>query len=380
MNLLELTKQLISFDSITPLSNGCIEYIDALLKSYGFQTYIVKFGSSSHEVTNLYAVFGDHGPNICFAGHIDVVPTGPLDQWIYPPFKATVRDDKLYGRGAVDMKAAIGAMIIASRNFIQNNSAQSGRISFLLTSDEEGAALYGIKPMINWLKENGHQIDFCILGEPTYQKAFGDVVQIGRRGSASFLLDIIGTQGHVAYDNFDNPNAIAIKIGSELMSLKLDDGNDLFVASELNITSIDTGNYVTNIVPYKTTIRFNIRYNNLWNPQDLQEKCHGIIAKFSSNFQLSLVEKPSVPFLSDINNKHVQKFCKVVFDAIGLRPEFTTYGGASDGRFIINMCQVIEFGLASKTAHQINEHLFLQDLENLSRIYEDFLLQFFIVD
>jgi succinyl-diaminopimelate desuccinylase len=380
MDCLELTKKLISFPSITPLSSGCIEYIADLLESYGFKTYIVKFGQAAASVTNLYAVFGNQGPNICFAGHVDVVPTGPVDQWTYPPFEATIKDDKLYGRGAVDMKAAISAMIIASRDFIKSSQPASGRISFLLTSDEEGPAQYGIRPMMQWLEENGHKLDFCVLGEPTYQKTFGDVVQIGRRGSASFILDLIGVQGHVAYDNFLNPNVIAANVAQELICLKLDDAGGLLPPSSLNITSIDTGNYTTNVVPHKTTIRLNIRYNDLHNAAGLEQKIRSITKKFSSNFQLNLIEESPEPFLSDVNNKYVQKFCKTVAAALGRAPEFTTYGGASDGRFIIKMCQVVEFGLASQTAHQINEHLFLKDLENLSRIYRDFLLQFFVVD
>jgi succinyl-diaminopimelate desuccinylase len=380
MDCIELTKKLISFPSITPLSSGCIEYIADLLEDYGFKAHIVKFGRKSSQVTNLYASFGNGGPNICFAGHIDVVPTGPLDQWIYPPFEATIQGDKLYGRGAVDMKAAISAMIIASQNFIASRKLTSGTISFLITSDEEGPAKYGTKLMMQWLEENGHKIDFCILGEPTYQKTFGDVLQIGRRGSASFLLDIQGVQGHVAYGNFVNPNVIAAKVLSEFIELKLDDGNGVFTPSNLEITSIDTGNFATNVIPNKTTIRFNIRYNDLHNAISLEQKCCNIVAKFSNNFSLNLVEESPEPFLSDVNNKYTRLFCDVVAKVVGRQPKFTTYGGASDARFIIKMCQVVEFGLASQTAHQINEHLFLQDLKNLCRIYEDFLLQFFIVN
>jgi len=373
----KLTQKLISFPSITPISAGCIEYIADLLQQHGFITHVVKFGPEDQQVTNLYAVHGETGPNICFAGHIDVVPTGPLDQWQYHPFSATIEGDKLYGRGAVDMKAAIAAMIVASNNFLSNNKLKCGSISFLLTSDEEGPAKYGIKPMIDWLKQHNHKIDFCVLGEPTYQNTFGDVIQIGRRGSASFALEIRGIQGHVAYDNFINPNLIAIKVLNALTELELDKGHGVFVPSKLNITSIDSSNLATNVIPDKINIRFNVRYNDLHTAKSLEDLCAEVISRFTDNFNLSLVEESPQPFISDTGNEYVQLFQKAVAESIGRTPDFTTYGGASDGRFIRALCQVVEFGLASNTAHQINEYLFLKDLENLYSVYYNFLLQFF---
>ncbi len=376
MTSLELAQKLMSFPSITPLSSGCIEYIATLLRESGFEAHIMKFGSDSQEVTNLYAVYNGGGRNMCFAGHIDVVPTGPLEKWKYPPFEPTIEGDKLYGRGAVDMKAAIAAMIVAAKNFLLSQE-KNGSISFLITSDEEGPARFGTKPMIEWLKQNNHKIDFCIIGEPTYKEYFGDLIQVGRRGSASFLLEIYGMQGHVAYDNFINPNVIAAKIANALSEIQLDQGSEPFIPSKLNITSIDSGNFATNIIPDKTTIRFNIRYNDLHNAESLEQICRKIVQNISSDFEIRLVEESPRPFISDINNEDVQLFRNVVAELTGKAPEFTTYGGASDGRFIREICQVIEFGLASDNAHQINEYLFIEDLKNLYGIYYNFLLQFF---
>jgi len=377
MNYIELAKKLISFPSLTPESAGCVEYIGEMLKKLGFKTYIIKFGKGKEEVTNLYAIYENGGPNICFAGHIDVVPTGPLEKWKYPPFEPTIDEEKLFGRGAVDMKGAIAAMIVAAREFLLNCRPEEGSISFLITSDEEGPAKCGTKPMIQWLEDNNYKIDFCIIGEPTYKKSFGDVIQIGRRGSASFMLEIFGMQGHVAYDNFVNPNLIAVQILNDFAHLKLDDGIDLFVPSKLNITSIDVGNFATNIIPDKATIRFNIRYNTSHTAASLEKQCRKIIENHSSNFTLRLVEESPVPFISDLDDHYVQLFAKIVAEQVGQVPEFTTYGGASDGRFIRKMCQVLEFGLASSTAHQINEYLFLEDLQNLYGIYHNILLQCF---
>lgn len=377
MNYIELTKKLISFPSITPKSNGCIEYLAEILHDMGFMCHVVKFGPENEQVTNLYAVYENGGKNICFAGHIDVVPTGPLEKWKYPPFEPTIEGDKLYGRGTVDMKGAIAAMIVAAREMLLTFKPQKGSVSFLITSDEEGPAKYGVKPMIQWLEENGHKIDFCLIGEPTYQNTFGDVIQIGRRGSASFLLEVCGMQGHVAYDNFINPNVIVANILNDFIKLEIDQGTSTFIPSKLNITSIDVGNFTTNIVPDKASIRFNIRYNNSHSADSLQKMCTKIITTHCHNFTLNLVEEAPTPFLSDTNNSYIQLFKQVVESYTTQETKFTTYGGASDGRFISKICQVIEFGLASSNAHQINEYLFLQDLQNLYRIYHDFLLQCF---
>jgi succinyl-diaminopimelate desuccinylase len=375
MDCLSLTKKLISFPSVTPLSSGCIEYIAELLKSLDFETHVVRFGEDRQQVTNLYAVRRGLGPNICFAGHIDVVPPGPLDQWKYPPFDATIEDDKLYGRGAVDMKAAIAAMIISARDFLLTEQSKDLTVSFLITSDEEGAAQYGIKPMINWLEQHNHKIDFCILGEPTYKQKFGDVIQVGRRGSASFKLVINGLQGHVAYDNFVNPNDIAAKVAIALKEMELDEGNGIFAPSRLNITSIDASNVTTNLIPNSAVVRFNIRYNTLHTALTLEQKCRTVISSIANDFELRLVEESPVPFITDLDNVYLKLFQKIVADCTQETPELTTYGGASDGRFIIKLCPVIEFGLGSSSAHQINEYLFLEDLQKLCGIYHNFLLQ-----
>ncbi|AVP87498.1 succinyl-diaminopimelate desuccinylase [Candidatus Phycorickettsia trachydisci] len=373
INCLELAKKLMSFPSITPQSAGCIEYIASLLKEYSFKTEIICEGPEGARVTNLYAFINEgKGPNLCFAGHIDVVPVGDEKKWTSPPFKPEIRDGKLYGRGAVDMKGAIAAMIVAARNYLEHND--KAQIIFLITSDEEGPAIYGTKVLLESINPT---LDFCILGEPTYKERFGDVVQVARRGSASFLLEIYGKQGHVAYDNFINPHSYATKIAALFEEMKLDEGNGILPPSKLNITSFDTDNMATNIVPDKTTIRFNIRYNNLQNVELLTKKLNELISQVTQDFTLALVEPSPEPYMSDIEDEYVKLFVKTVEEFTNQKTELTAYGGASDGRFIRRMCQVVEFGLGSSSAHQVDEHLVVSELENLSKLYGEFLVKFF---
>ncbi|AVP87692.1 succinyl-diaminopimelate desuccinylase [Candidatus Phycorickettsia trachydisci] len=374
IDLVGLAKKLIEFPSITPYSSGCIEYIDDLLKHYGFKTHILKFGPEYQQITNLYA-YKNQGPNLCFGGHVDVVPCGDLERWKYPPFSGQVDGDRLYGRGAVDMKGGLAAMILAARDYLINNDTD--QVSFLITSDEEGVAKYGTKAVMEWLEDKGMRMDFCILGEPTYQEYFGDSLQIGRRGSANFVLEVYGKQGHVAYDNFSNPHIPANKILDFLIDDILDTGNDMFPASKLNITSIDTSNIVTNIVPEKTSIRFNVRFNNLHSAHSLKLFLKNKILQITPHFKLELLEGESEPFITNIKNKYVELFQQSIKQITGRKAQPTTYGGTSDGRFIVDTCPVVEFGLASNAAHQVDEHLIISDLEKLYSVYYNFLLQFF---
>lgn len=374
IDLVGLTKKLIEFPSITPYSNGCIEYIADLLKEFGFKTHILKFGPKHQQVINLYA-HKNQGTNLCFAGHVDVVPCGDPSKWKYQPFSGQVDGDKIYGRGAVDMKGGLAAMILAARDYLINNDTD--QVSFLITSDEEGLAKYGTKAVMEWLEGKGIGIDFCVLGEPTYQEYFGDSLQIGRRGSANFILEIYGKQGHVAYDNFSNPHVPANKILTSLIEGILDNGNQIFPASKLNVTSVDTSNIVTNIVPEKTTIRFNVRFNNLHSAQSVRSFLKNKILQITPNFKLEMLESGGEPFITDSKNKYVELFQQAVKQVTGRKAQLTTYGGTSDGRFIVDTCPVVEFGLASNTAHQVDEHLIISDLEKLYGVYYNFLLQFF---
>jgi len=303
------------------------------------------------------------------------VPVGDEKKWTSTPFKPEIRDGKLYGRGAVDMKGAIAAMIVAARKYLEHNN--KAQISFLITSDEEGPAVYGTKVLLEAINPT---LDFCVLGEPTYKERFGDVVQVARRGSASFLLEIYGQQGHVAYDNFINPHTYATKIAALFEDIKLDAGSGILPPSKLNITSFDTGNKATNVVPDKTSIRFNIRYNNLQSVESLTAKLNDLILRVipdPKDFKLDLVEPSPEPYMSDIEDEYVKLFVETVKEFTGQKTEFTAYGGASDGRFIRRMCQVVEFGLGSGSAHQVDEHLVISELENLSKLYGEFLVKFF---
>jgi len=374
IDLVGLAQKLIEFPSITPYSSGCIEYIADLLKALGFKTHILKFGPEHQQVTNLYA-YKNQGPNLCFAGHVDVVPCGDLDHWKYQPFSGQIDGDRIYGRGAVDMKGGLAAMILAAGDYLINNDTD--QISFLITSDEEGLARYGTKAVMEWLEDKGMKLDFCILGEPTYQEYFGDSLQIGRRGSANFVLEVYGKQGHVAYDNFSNPHIPANKILSFLIEDILDTGNRMFPASKLNITSIDTSNIITNIVPEKTSVRFNVRFNNLHSAHSLKLFLKNKILQITPHFKLELLEGESEPFITDVKNKYVELFQQAIKQVTGRKAQTTTYGGTSDGRFIVKTCPVVEFGLASNAAHQVDEHLIISDLEKLYSVYYNFLLQFF---
>ncbi len=379
MDCIELTKKLVNFSSVTPLSLGCIEYIAQFLENLGFEAHVVKFGSGAKEVTNLYAVYRNGGKNICFAGHIDVVPTGPVENWQHAPFEAKIADGKLYGRGTVDMKGAIAAMLSCVQEviFALKQDNKPGSISFLLTSDEEGDAIYGLDPMVKWLEEKGEKLDFCIIGEPTYHESFGDVLQIGRRGSVTFQLEIFGTQGHAAYEDYLDTPSVTIKILNDLINLSLDDGDEVFVASKLKIISLDIPYIASNVIPGKATISLNIRYNNLQSSDKLQQICENIIQKYHNNFTLTKLYDNVLPFVCDKNISYIQDFAQIVTKEIGQMPKFLTSGGASDGRFIVKLCPVLEFGLANNMAHKIDEYLLIEDLQKLARIYRNFLLQCF---
>lgn len=368
INSIELLKKLIAFRSITPTDAGGLDFIADLLKERGFDVYIKEFGEE--KVRNLYAAYGSGASNICFAGHIDVVPPG--DGWAFFPFIAKEEDGKIYGRGAVDMKGALACMLASVLNFLQKKPEVKGAVSFLITADEEGDAKYGTKAMLEWMEEQGHKIDFAVVGEPTCDKQLGDTIKIGRRGSVNFKLQVIGTQGHVAYPQLaDNPNSIMIKILHDLLEMPLDDGNETFQPSNLEVTSIDTGNPTTNVIPAEAAARINIRFNNEHRSEELIKKVDKICAKYTTNYVLER-RVSAEPFLSK-DSEFMEIFAKVVSDATGVQPELGTSGGTSDARFIQAYCPLLEFGLLNETAHKIDEHVKIGDLQKLYNVYYDFL-------
>ncbi len=361
MTSVELLKKLISFPSVTPDDGGSIDFIATILELNGFKVHIQEFGLD--KVKNLYAVyfFLKPGKNICFAGHVDVVPPGP--GWSSDPFAALEKEGVIYGRGAVDMKGAIACMLSAAIELIKQD-ALSGAISFLITADEEGDAKYGTKAMLEWMSANNHKIDFAIVGEPTCEKLIGDVVKIGRRGSINFILKVIGKQGHVAYPHLaENPCSVMIKILQELEELNFGD------ESNLEVTSIDTDNVTSNVIPGESCARFNVRFTNRYTPEDLSKKVGDIVEKYTHNYILEL-KCGALPFVSKSSNC-VDIFTKAIYKQTLITPSFSMSGGTSDARFIQNYCPVIEFGLKSELAHKINESVEIDDLQRLYNVYYD---------
>lgn len=372
--IIELLKQLISFNSVTPNDNGAIGFIANLLVKQGFKVYVKEFGQE-YKVKNLYGYFGNGQPNICFAGHIDVVPAGFIEQWKYPPFCATQYKDKIYGRGVVDMKGAISAMLSAVFCFIDNNNDFNGTISFLITADEEGEALFGTKKMLEWIYKQGHKIDFTILGEPTCTDKIGDTIKIGRRGSINFDLKVFGKQGHVAYPHLAiNPNHLIVKILNRLISYKIDEGNEFFAPSNLEVVSIDTNNNITNIIPEIAKSKFNIRFNDIHTNEWLLEIVKKTVEQFTANYDLQSSCR-SKPFLAKMS-PYILSFKKLVHEVTKIKPEFSTLGGTSDAYFFKDYSPVVEFGLLNTMAHKINEHCLINDLQTLCRVYYNALCLF----
>ncbi len=374
INTVELAKKLINFPSITPSDKGCLEYIAQLLEKHGFICDLKVFGPKDEETTNLYACYHNKGPNICFVGHIDVVPTGPLISWAASPFEDTdLKDGYVYGRGAVDMKGPLAAMLAAAINFV-TSKLFSGSISFLLTSDEEGKATYGTPMMLKWLKENRNlSIDFALVGEPSCKNVIGDQIALGRRGSINFDLTIYGKQGHVAYqDEAINPLTITSKVLYQLIHTKLDKvPSEYFSPTNLELTSVDVGNNATNIIPNSVNIRFNIRYNDCHNEKSLVSLIKTIINEYSDSFELKHIHS-ALPFFNKVD-KYITLLKSAIEEETGLKPVCITSGGTSDARFVIDYCQVVEFGALYNLAHQIDECISFEDLKRLYNIYYKFL-------
>ncbi|ABV75573.1 succinyl-diaminopimelate desuccinylase [Rickettsia akari str. Hartford] len=371
---------MIGFKSVTPENDGAIEYIDDLLKQHGFKTEIKIFGDfKSEQVTNLYAIFGRNEPNICFVGHVDVVPVDNHALWHNSsPFKASKQDGKIYGRGAVDMKGAIACFLAASLDFIKNNAGFKGSISFLLTSDEEGKAKHGTKEMLQYIYDQGYKVDFAIVGEPTCEKEIGDTIKIGRRGSVNFKLNIDGLAGHVAYPHkANNPLPCLIKILHELTNIRLDEGTEFFQNSNLEVTNIDVGNETSNVIPASTEASFNIRFNNLHSAETLAKQVEEIIKRYCKEYKVDYKLEYSSFAGSFIQNPSakIKEFAKVVEHTLKIKPKFSTSGGTSDARFVKNYCPLVEFGLLSETAHKINEYTKISDLQKLYDVYYNFLIK-----
>ncbi len=378
---IKLSKELIRFPSITPIDAGAISFLSKKLKSLGFKCKILEFKDKKNKpIKNLYARLGTHQPNICYAGHTDVVPPGNYKDWSINPFKPIIKNNHLIGRGANDMKSSIACFVAAVSKFLKNNNKINGSISFLITGDEEGVAINGTKKVVEYLKKKKEKINFCIVGEPTNPNKLGEMIKIGRRGSLSASLEITGTQGHVAYPHLsNNPINTLIKICSELKMLKLDRGNKNFQPSNLEFTSIYINNKAHNVIPSRAKAQFNIRYNNIHTSVSLKKKINLIIKKIckknKSNFKISYEENGDA-FLTK-PEKTIYMARKIIKKITKINPKFSTTGGTSDARFIKKISPCLEFGLVNKTMHKIDECVSIKDLKKLKMIYHDILEEYF---
>ena len=376
MDVLEICKELISCPSVTPEEGGAITYLEQQLTKLGFTCHpLIFIDKRSPAVTNLFAKYGEGRPHLCFAGHTDVVPPGDSNRWLFPPFKATVHNGSVFGRGACDMKGAIACFLAAVAQFINHNQFK-GSISFMITGDEEGIAINGTYKVLEWLEKHKEIPDVCLIGEPTAETEAGDTVKIGRRGSLTSTITVYGKQGHVAYPHLaDNPIPRMLELLNELDSTVLDQGDDFFDKSNLEITSIDVGNPTTNMIPSRIIADIAIRFNTRHKSQDLKNWLTQTVEKHASNYHIDTVVSGE-PFISkehplhDIVRKAIKEVC-------GVFPNVTTSGGTSDGRFIQRYCPLIELGLPNTSAHQINEYVALTDLDRLKSIYLRVLEMFF---
>ncbi|MDB4837777.1 succinyl-diaminopimelate desuccinylase [Marinomonas sp.] len=362
---IELALDLISRPSVTPKDEGCQELMINRLTALGFDIELMPFG----EVKNFYAKRGSNGPNLCFAGHTDVVPTGPESEWIVPPFEPKIVDGMLYGRGAADMKGSLAAMITAVEAFINAHPDHEGQISFLITSDEEGPFVDGTTRVVDTLMERNEKVDWCIVGEPSSTKTLGDIIKNGRRGSFSGDLTVHGKQGHVAYPHLAvNPIHLAAPVLAELSTTHWDDGNDFFPPTSFQVSNILSGTGATNVVPGALTAKFNLRFSSELDFDAIKIRIINILDKHNLNYDVDWTYN-GLPFLTR-PGELVDAIVKSVEETVDITPELSTSGGTSDGRFIAKMgTQVVELGPINATIHQINECVDADSLNKLSLIY-----------
>ncbi len=366
-SVVTLARELIQRRSVTPDDAGCQALMCERLQRIGFDIELLPFG----EVRNFYATRGRAQPTLCFAGHTDVVPTGPVEQWRYPPFDAHIANDHLHGRGAADMKGALAAMVCATEAFVAAHPDHTGRIAFLITSDEEGPSIDGTKRVVETLAARDERIDYCVIGEPSSDLQLGDRVRHGRRGSLNATLRIRGIQGHVAYPQLArNPIHDAAPFLDALAQEVWDEGNDAFPPTSLQISNIEAGTGARNVIPGELTALFNLRFSTELDAAQIRARVDALMTRFeldaSIDWQLS-----GAPFLSASGALRDSTLAAVQAVA-GLTPECSTSGGTSDGRFICGWCpEVIELGTVGRTIHQIDECVQLAELDQLALIYED---------
>lgn len=371
---LKLTKQLVALESITPNDSGCQKLIASRLTPLGFVIENMPF----ENVANLWAQHGSGSPLFVFAGHTDVVPPGPLENWDSPPFEPTIRNKKLYGRGVADMKGSVAAMVTAYERFISAHPNHKGTLGLIITSDEEGLALHGTKRVVEAFQKRNKTIDYCLIGEPSSSKDFGDVMKIGRRGSLSGRLNIVGIQGHIAYPHLvDNPIHKSLPFLEKLVQTTWDKGDQYFPPTQFQISNIHAGTGASNVIPGQIEIDFNFRYSTAVTAEHLQYQVKQLLQDFEINYQIEW-HPTGKPFLAK-NGKLSQASIDAIQKIAGLKSKLLTTGGTSDGRFLIDISnEMIELGPVNATIHQTNESIGLDELEMLTQTYEEILRSLFL--
>lgn len=380
---------LIRCPSVTPEEGGALTTLAEMLSQLGFTNDRVAFSDTgTPDVENLYSRLGSDGPHLMFAGHTDVVPVGDEGAWTQGPFGAEIVGGEMYGRGAVDMKGGIACFVSALARLIERKGVPEGSVSLLITGDEEGPSVNGTEKLLAYAKAKGEHWDAAVVGEPTNPDQMGDMIKIGRRGSLSGTLRVEGVQGHVAYPHLaDNPLRGLVALAGALLDPPLDAGNERFPPSNLEITSIDTGNAAANVIPARTTARFNIRFNDFWTAETLADELRSRLEKAAGDaglrpgrgpvrYRVEFDARSSPSFLTR-DNALIETLSDAVAEATGKAPTLSTTGGTSDARFIKEYCPVVEFGLVGKTMHMVDERVALSDLESLTGIYELFIERWF---
>ena len=375
INVVELTQKIIQCASVTPADKGAQDCLIEPLRAMGFEIFDLPFdGNGSYPVKNFFARLGTGSPHICYSGHTDVVPAGDESAWAHPPFSATIDNNIMYGRGTSDMKGANAAFITAISKFLDINKDFNGSISVMITGDEEADAINGTVRILEWMHDNNHIPDMCLVGESSNISELGEEIKIGRRGAISGKLTVTGKQGHTAYqDMADNPLPRLSAMASALNDIEFDTGSEHFPATNLELTTIDVGNTADNIIPASGSLKFNIRFNTKWTAETLEKEIRNTLNEITTDYDLEM-EGNANPFLTEPCGWTENVF-NVVKKHTNREPKLSTSGGTSDARFVAKYCAVVEFGLTNETIHQIDECLKITDLERLVDIYADIIVE-----
>ncbi|MDC3004899.1 succinyl-diaminopimelate desuccinylase [Candidatus Pelagibacter sp.] len=381
INDLQLAKELIQFPSITPVDAGIMKFLERKLKSIGFKTKILEFkDKKSKPVKNIYARLGTQNPNFCYAGHLDVVPPGNIENWSSHPFKPKIKNGKLVGRGASDMKSSVASFVAAVSHFVSKNKKFKGSISLLITGDEEGVAINGTKKVVEYLRRKNEKINFCLVGEPTNPSRMGEMIKIGRRGSITGYLSIFGKMGHVAYSHKAvNPSTCIVDVLKNLKQLRLDNGSKNFQPSNLEITKINIENSADNVIPRDAYATFNIRFNDKHSSNKLKKKINIYLRKICKKHKCKFKIKYMISGESFITkpDKTTYMIKNIIKKNTKINTKLSTSGGTSDARFIKKISPCLEFGMVGASMHQVDENIKVRDLKTLTKIHKEILENYF---